>query len=55
MARAPKNVPAEGDRVIYKKDDSAGVIEWCNSANWCKVQWDKSGPGIVHLFELKKE
>ena len=57
MAKRPKDLPEIGDRVSmkYRGEKIFGVIEQVNTSNdWTCVKWDRIGPVVCHLFELRK-
>lgn len=57
MARAPQNLPAEGDRCRLRGRQCTGTVGSVNARNWTLVVWDGSeneGPKICHLYELEK-
>lgn len=68
MAKAPKNLPEEGDRCCLRGRDALGYVRWIDKAiNWSAIWWDENtnheitGPSIgrkhpviCHLYELEK-
>lgn len=56
MAKAPKDIPAIGDRCQWRGKECSGYLVWVNDRNWAVVFWDAAAPGpkYVHLFELRK-
>jgi hypothetical protein len=55
MAKKPKDAPEIGDRVEWRGHENRGILVQVDTNNyWCNVNWDYSGPVLVHLFELRK-
>lgn len=55
MAKRPKDTPEIGDRCEWRGYGDRGTLVMVDTDNnWCSVKWDRSGPVIIHLYELRK-
>lgn len=56
MSKAPPNLPELNDRVKMRgKQFTNGIVKFINPENnWTRVEWEKEGPTLCHLYELEK-
>jgi hypothetical protein len=55
MAKKPKDAPEVGDRVEWRGYSDRGTLMQVDTDdNWSHVKWDRGGPVLIHLFELRK-
>ena len=56
MAKAPPNLPAEGDKVRRRDRQVEGRLTYVNTQNnWCRVTWETAvAPRVCHLYDLEK-
>ena len=55
MAKKPKDSPEIGDRVEWRGHGNRGTLVMVDTDdNWCQCRWDRNGPVLIHLYELKK-
>jgi hypothetical protein len=55
MPKKPKDAPEIGDRVEWRGHGDRGTLLQVDTTNdWASVKWDRGGPVLIHLFELRK-
>jgi hypothetical protein len=56
MGKPPADLPAIGDRVIWRGRGAAGELERVDERGWASVKWDTgtTAPRLVHHHELSK-
>ena len=55
MAKTPKDLPEIGDRCEWRGHGNRGRLEMVDTErDWCTVKWERGGPVLIHLFELKR-
>jgi hypothetical protein len=53
--KKPKDAPEVGDRVQWRGHSNMGLLVQVDTEDhWAHVQWEKGGPILIHLFELRK-
>ena len=55
MAKKPKDAPEVGDRVEWRGHGNKGILLQVDTCDdWAHVKWERGGPVLIHLFELRK-
>ena len=55
MSKKPKDAPEIGDRVERRGFGERGTLVQVDTDDlWSCVKWDRTGPVLIHLFELRK-
>lgn len=55
MPKKPKGASKIGDRVERRGFGERGTLVQVDTDDlWSCVKWDRTGPVLIHLFELRK-